>query len=90
MESEISILARESVLHDSNSESGADAFVPVFSEAGLLFGYLVKLSGNQFNDVVGAFAELSMFVSYEGDEFEVADCWDMAVSLLPDSFVFDG
>lgn len=54
-----------------------DAFVPVFSEAGLLFGCLVELSGNQFNDVVGAFSELSMFVGYERHEFEAADCFDM-------------
>ena len=75
---------------DTDSESGADAFVPVFSETGFLFDCLVKLSGNQFNDVVGAFSELSMFVSYERYEFEAADCLDMAVFLLlPGFFVFD-
>lgn len=63
MERGASILARESVFHDTDSESGADAIVPVFSEAGLLFGCLVKFSGNQLNAVIGAFAGLSMLVS---------------------------
>ena len=42
MESGTSSLARESVCHETDSETGADAFVPVVFEAGLLFGCLVK------------------------------------------------
>ena len=42
------------MFHDANQESGSDALLSVISEAGILYGCLVKFAGNQFDDVVGA------------------------------------
>ena len=70
------------MFHDSNSESGSDSFLPIFPETRLLYGCLVKLTGDQFDDVVCAFAKFSVFVGYEGYEGDVAGCRDVAVFLL--------
>ena len=79
------------MFHDSNSESGSDSFLPIFPETRLLYGCLVNLSGDQFDDVLRAFAEFSMFVSHEGYESDVAGCRDMAVFVLFVKFFgFDG
>ena len=66
MERGTSVLALQSMFHNSFSVCGADLFFPVFSEAGFLLGGLIKSPGDFFNDLVGAGAELSMFVNYEG------------------------
>ena len=70
------------MFHDSNSESGSDSFLPIFPETGFLYGCLVNLTGDQFDDVLRTFAEFSMFVSHEGGECDVAGCRDMAVFVL--------
>ena len=67
------------MFHDSNSESGSDSFLPIFPKTRLLYGCLVKLAGDQFDDVVCAFAEFSMFVGHEGYEGDVDGCGDVAV-----------
>ena len=72
------------MFHDTNPESGSDSLLPVFSAAGLLYGCLVKLLGNQFDDAVGAFAELSMFISYERYECEVDSSFGMVNKPTPE------
>ena len=54
MERGTSVLALESMAHNSFSVCGADLFFPVFSEAGFLLGGLIKCPGDFFNDLVGA------------------------------------
>ena len=66
MERGTSVLALESMAHNSFSVCGADLFFPVFSEAGFLLGGLIKCPGDFFNDLVGAGAEHSMFVTTKG------------------------
>ena len=91
MERGTSVLALKSMAHNSFSVCGADLFFPVFSEAGFLLGGLIKCPGDFFNDLVGAGAELSMFVNYEGNEVEIADRFDVLVFFLfRGFFVFDG
>lgn len=91
MERGTSVLALQSMFHNSFSVCGADLFFPVFSEAGFLLGGLIKCPGDFFNDLVGAGAELSMFVNYEGNEVEIADRFDVLVFFLfRGFFVFDG
>ena len=70
------------MFHDSNSESGSDSFLPIFPETRLLYGCLVSLSGDQFDNGFPTFAEFSMFVSHEWYESDVAGCRDMAVFVL--------
>ena len=60
------------MFHDSDSEGGSDSFFPVFSETNLLYGRLVELAGDQFDNAVCAFAESPMFVGYEGYEGDAA------------------
>ena len=79
------------MFHDSNSESGSDSFLPILPETRFLYGCLVNLTGDQFDDVLRTFAEFSMFVSHEGGEGDVASCRDMVVFVIFVKFFgFDG
>ena len=91
MERGTSVLAFKSMAHNSFSVCGADLFFPVFSEAAFLLGGLIKCPGDFFNDLVGARAEHSMFVNYEGDEHEITDWFDVSVFFLFRGFIgFNG
>ena len=60
------------MFHDSGSEGGSDSFFPVFPETNLLYGRLIELAGDQFDNAVCAFAESPMFVGNEGYEGDAA------------------
>ena len=79
------------MFHDSNSKGGSDSFLPVLSETHLLYGCLVNLPGDQFDDGLRTFTELSIFFSHKRYESDVAGCRDMAVFVLFGKFFgFDG
>ena len=79
------------MFHDSSSEGGSDSFLPIFPETRLLYGCLVNSLGDQFDDGLRTFADISMFVSHEGYESDVAGCRDIAVMVLFGKFFgFDG
>ena len=79
------------MFYDSNSEGGSDSFLPICPGTRLLYGCLVNLPGDQFDDGLRTYTVFSMSVSHEGYESDVAGCGDMAVFVLFGKFFgFDG